>query len=499
MQQGVFRPRDPAEVLCVSSRPEWRRLLHLTVLAIAAMILAYAVSFIGTWSGKEAWSAVQPVLVLGMAVIMLIASALWPITGVLLLLILLTFGPQGSTVSQVEILEAAVFVVSVTSSAVRDMVRKSGAWVQSRFMPVALLFIATVILSVLPAHASGVSISFWARRAFPFLLFMVFPVVHDACTQDERMVRIIVALLLIIGAIKDVPVLSHWYLNAGKLGGIENLQELRQAGSGVWLMSFPILAGAVAAGSRSKPFRAVLEVLTVVSLIAIAASYTRSYWLGTGVAALATVLLGAATAKTDVLAVLRHLAEWSVAALVLLFTAARGVTRKLAVWFGQRLSSLVSGAETTSVQDRLFEIRRLSQLIPRSPLIGRGLGATYSFYSPTPFSWNLPEGYKTIFYSHNFYMYHLYATGFLGLAAFVWFLATVILQCIRGSRHARGHMEAMLLVAIASLIVGMAVSSITSSEFSEKPPDLIIGILAGLASYLVSRASNAEADVSAPS
>lgn len=453
---------------------------------ISAVCLVAAVTVSLSAGEGFAWDAVIRFLGILMAGAAIVAVATWPVVGVFLLLVLLTIGAGGGTsISGLEIFEAGLLVMTVAGSLVRNLVHKDGAWLRSPFMPAAMLFAGTILFSALPALANGVPLSFWARRAFPFLLFFVFPVVDDACMRDKRLTRAIIGFLIVLGAVKNLPVLAHWYANARVLAGVENVQELRQAGTGVWLMSFPILAYAVAASTTSKLLRSILEILMTMSLAALAVSYTRSYWLGTAVAACVFLVLGLNVSRTEVGRVLQHEAGWIACFVVTAFAVAGSVTKKLVVWLLQRLASLGSGLETTSVQDRLYEARRLSSLFLESPIVGHGLGATYSFFSPTPFSWGLSAGYKTIFYSHNFYLYHLYATGVVGLAGFLCFFICVIARCVHALHRIRDRRSAMLLIATVSLIAAACVASLTSSEFSEKLPDLFLGILIGLSSCFI--------------
>jgi hypothetical protein len=425
--------------------------------------------------------------------VVLVATALWPLIGVVCLLVLLTFAGGSATVSRLDMAEAGIFVVATVSSVARGFLSRRSAWKHSVVLPSAVFFIASIILSVLPAYGNGVQVSFWVRRAFPFFLIMTFPIIHDACERDSRALRFLVAFLLVLGFARNLPVLIHWYANAAALRGVLNLQELRQSGVGVWLMSFPVLAGVAAADSHSPWVRRALVLAAVVSLGALALSYTRSYYLGAGIALAVTVVLGCITDRRSVLRVAAEAVGVSVVSVAALFAIAGEATKKLASWFTGRLSSIVSAVGTTSVQDRIAEIHALSLLIPHSPIVGRGLGATYSFYSPTPFSWSLPVGYKTIFYSHNFYVYHLYATGIIGLAALLLFLGDVLVRSTHAARHAPERFDRLLLCAIVGLIAGMSFSSLTSSEFSEKLPNLVLGICVGLASYLIGKTRTAPA------
>jgi hypothetical protein len=462
------------------------RLLRQLCPVVLAALLAVAVGALGSLP-LRAWGTLLPLAEAVGVVIIVVATAFRPIIGVVVLLLLLTFSTGSAGVSRLEIAEAGIFGVTMVASAVRGFLSRRSAWKHSLLLPSALFFIASIVLSALPAYGSGVEMSFWARRAFPFFLVMTFPIVHDACDRNEHMLRFLVALLLVLGFARNVPILAHWYANAAALRGLSNLQALRLSGSGVWLMSFPVLAGAAAAASRSPWMRRALVVSVVVSLGALVLSYTRSYYLGAGIALAVTVVLGCVTDRGAVLRVAGEALGMSVASLMALFAMAGEATRKLALWFVGRLSSILSGAGTTSVQDRFAEIHYLSTLVPHSPIIGYGLGAAYSFYSPTPFSWNLPIGYKTIFYSHNFYAYHLYATGLIGLVALILFLGDVVVRAARAARHTSGRFERLLLCAIVGQIAGMSFSSLTSSEFSEKLPNLVLGICVGLASYLVDR------------
>lgn len=139
---------------------------------------------------------------------------------------------------------------------------------------------------------------------------------------------------------------------------------------------------------------------------------------------------------------------------------------------GRVVEGLVgSGANSDrSLGYRDIEIDYLLKAIPGNELIGHGFG-----YSYKPVRERLQFG--TAFYSHNYYLWTIVKTGFLGMTAYATALIAPLMPALRGKTDV--YRSACAATAVGCLIVSWAVPFPVGIESA-----VVLGALLGCASAL---------------
>ena len=127
------------------------------------------------------------------------------------------------------------------------------------------------------------------------------------------------------------------------------------------------------------------------------------------------------------------------------------------------------------------ESAAMEEAIEQAPLIGHGFGHAYKSPEGTPGTFFFDRG---PYYGHNFYLWALVKTGFLGLACFLLAITPPLFRAI-----ARPHDS--VAVALASGAFGLLAISFVAPMPSGSPTAVVLGGLVGAVGGLVTQKQSA--------
>lgn len=400
----------------------------------------------------------------------------------LILLILLsnfTFG--SANISILELMFALIFLFLLYNSFLVSFIGKSMI-LKSTILITSLFFISTIIISLIPAMINGVEISLYIRRAFPFFLLFSFVPTFNIIEIKKESINTLLLVIIVVCLYDALKVLFPLYRNLNQIYLIMNLEDIRIAGNGVLQVSFPIILISLLLSTRKKVTKIVLKVFLFLSLSSLILSFTRSYWLGFFSALFLLIVILKREDKAKLIKILFSQLVLFIFTFFILLIFKFDLATKILSWLKDRIFSITQLTFLPTFIGRVDELETLLEYIPKSPIYGFGLGATYNFYNLSPFAWG-GVGYKDLFYSHNFYAYHLFATGILGLLCFFLFIVTPIKVGILTYSTKKTQTLTLLAVFLSSIIFGTLFTSLTSPQFVDATSNIVIGVYIGIIAY----------------
>lgn len=268
--------------------------------------------------------------------------------------------------------------------------------------------------------------------------------VADAASRSTRLINQIAAF--------TIPILVSWYLHA------------------------------------PGRYRKLTVVAIVVSTASLLVGLTRGLWLGVGVGTIVLILLSKGLRK-------RFMVIFAVGAGVLLIG---GPIIALFVGGSDLLALVVARVLYTPVQifdptnaiqtRRLTEIQSVAALLPRSPILGFGLGATYIGSTGASLS-DVVTGQRH--YIHDGYAATAFRSGLAGLAVVVWLSISFINSGIRWYFRTVDLQRRALIAGIVCSFIAILVSSLTQNAVFQHPVGVYCATIMALVAPLALRSQNA--------
>ncbi|MDI6872266.1 MAG: O-antigen ligase family protein [Bacillota bacterium] len=330
------------------------------------------------------------------------------------------------------------------------------------------LFCLWAVFSMLYGQYYGASV-WMGMREFTVFLWVVVGMAVAWLSGDEQHQLLFLTFFTVVGLIQNGP--EVWLQFSALL---KDHRFIRFPGTAVfheglflvWLGRFLI--------SGDRRIVVLLAYLGVNVLL----SGTRGFWAGT----LAGLIVGVGSTLVANLrgsGTPRRRAFWMTACLVLLVVGLNHLTGNYL--FARSMSVLVA-LKDLSVVDRLSESRWIIQEILRSPVWGHGFGSSFFFYSLNPFTYGT-TGYVEVRWAHDFYLYLLFKVGLIGTLAFAYWALAVLRTAWRQSKAASSIGLRGVAQGTFMLVVGMAVTSVSSPLFLQRNAMLFLGFLAGTVAY----------------
>jgi len=276
--------------------------------------------------------------------------------------------------------------------------------------------------------------------------------------RDARAGRRALAVYLAVAGVVAVCGIAIW---VGKGASFEararGLVGHYMTFAGQLLLELPV-AIAIALTARERRWQIGAGVVALVTLAALAATFTRSAWLGLFVACV--VLL--ALVRPMGLAVL----------------AALGV----AAWFlapgawGTRLHSVVDPANLWNRQ-RVFMWQAGVHMFRDHPWTGVGLQDLHALYD----QYRSPASVERAGHLHNAYVQIAASMGIVGLAAFAWLYFSLFRTAWGEGRVRDGSLSAALRVGVTAALAGFLVAGLFEWNFGDEELLYHLYTLVGLA------------------
>ncbi|MFN8587542.1 MAG: O-antigen ligase family protein [Candidatus Eisenbacteria bacterium] len=317
-------------------------------------------------------------------------------------------------------------------------------------------FVLVSACAIDPAH------SFARANKFFMPLLVMLAALH---ARDRRAGHRALAAYLVMGAVSAAFGFGQWWAHGHSYAWrARGLAHHHMTYGGQLQLVFPV-AFAVALLARAPRWRFGAVAVTALTGAALAATYTRSSWLG--------ALAGAGV-------VLGFVWPLGVAALVVL---AVGAVAFAPGDFGVRLRHMFDSSYSYN-GERLLMWQAGLKMFRERPLTGLGLVDMHGVYE----RYKLPGATESVGHLHNAYVQIAATMGVAGLAAFAWLYA-MLLRCAAPGRafarrlRERGEDElamALRLGAFAAL-AGFLVAACFEWNFGDEELLYHVYVLAGLA------------------
>lgn len=404
--------------------------------------------------------------VLGMLLVWLAikSTGTWLVIGILSHLILFIHKPyHGISVYQM-VAYSMIFYPGLIWWYVKSF-SESKKLVENRAELAFTLFMALALASIGWAQISGFSAFKGLREYALFISYlMYFPIRDYVAEKGYR--NMLIALLAVCMSIALFDIVEYrlkmavasymWQI----LGGRENL------GEPLMMSAIIVFFGFIAAKRYN---RNLIIVLIAISSIALVLTFSRGYWGSTafGLLLLVIFLNGAPRKRIITLSALSVLTVVAVAAI--LFPK---LLVDLFVGVGHRLAML--GGRDLSLQSRLLESGAALKDFARSPILGYGLGARFTFFDPISYmtsdSW----------YIHNGYVFLLFKFGIVGTFLYMVFYLHIIASTWREASRSIVESDKVLLLSFTSVMGAMLLVNLTSPQFYDRVSILIVTVMWGI-------------------
>ncbi|MBI4551830.1 MAG: O-antigen ligase family protein [Candidatus Latescibacteria bacterium] len=335
---------------------------------------------------------------------------------------------------------------------------------------VLIWFLLIGVLSIVPAVLYGNALLKWFREFIPFLMFVPYLVVVTT-VRRTRQVRWLCLSFVLLGLIMGVLNLIEYRTNVVNARYVWELLAGRRAlNEPLFFTSLTILMTLVA----FEGFRGWRTVgyftLILFFIVALAVTFSRGYWVATGVALLVAFPQIPARRRR---AAIGYLVGLTLAGLGLALLLAGPIVVEIASVVAERFGSITGATLDISIKQRLAESTAVLRLIAANPVVGYGLGFLFSFYSLIPAE--LPT-----FYVHNVYLYIWLKLGVFGLATFLVFYLSVLVHGYRAYRSLDHPFLKPLVLGIVSVMIAMLPLSLSSPQFIQKDSILFLSLGMGI-------------------
>jgi O-antigen ligase len=269
-------------------------------------------------------------------------------------------------------------------------------------------------------------------------------------TRDPRLGRRALAVYLAMAGILAGYGLVEWVLKGASFESrARGLVGHYMTFGGQLLLEIPV-ALAVALTARGRAWRLGASAVALIAFAALAATFTRSAWLGLFVAC--AVILGA------------------VRPLGLIGLAAAGV----GAWFlapgawGARLHSVVDPRNLWN-RERVFMWEAGLHMFRDHPITGVGLQDLHPLYD----QYRAPESVERAGHLHNAYIQIAASMGLVGLAAFAWLYGSLIRTAWAGlkvgaGRHEGSELAAGVRLGVTAALAGFLVAGLFEWNFGDE-------------------------------
>ena len=276
-------------------------------------------------------------------------------------------------------------------------------------------------------------------------------------TADERRGRRALAVYLVAFALVSALGLGLWVMHGASFASRARGLAGHYMTFGGQLLLFIPVALAIALTARTPRWRWGAAGVALLALAPLAATFTRSAWLGLFVSC--AVILGAARPRGLAILAAAGIAAWFLAP---------------GAW-GARLHSVADPANLWN-RERVFMWEAGLRMFRDHPLTGVGLQDLHSLYD----AYRSPESVERAGHLHNAYVQIAASMGLVGLAAFAWLYGSLVrtawggleLRVGRGARAERGseggELSAGVRLGVTAALVGFLVAGLFEWNFGDE-------------------------------
>jgi|Deesub1362B_J571_1020462.scaffolds.fasta_scaffold01694_2 O-antigen ligase len=346
---------------------------------------------------------------------------------------------------------------------------------KSRVQILLILFLASAIISIVPAILFRVSILKWLRELVPvWNLLLILPISHSIRDRRERQL-LMLAFFLLAAAIGIRNLVQYIHATQSVRMLWQFISARQSANEPVLLAVFLFAASYFIFGTR-KGVRLLSLVIAAIFGTGLILTFSRGYWFAALFGLLILFITLPLKRKLFALGFLMTFLLIFLLAFRIFFGAK---FEKFYDAVSSRLLSIENVKMDISIRNRVEETRAVWKEIRKNPVIGYGLGKTYVFIPLIPRE--LPT-----WYVHNAYLYFWFKTGLIGLVLLLLFYGAAIQNVICNFRSSIGRPEAAFPAGALAVLCSFLVVSITSPQFIQKDSLLIMALCIGLNEAMVS-------------
>lgn len=430
----------------------------------------WIILFIILQCGVIAFSAFFPwfVLLAVIGVILFGYSLKFPVLGLVILILLhALILKQSKGISIQEIIYGSYFVLFYSFWLFQRIIIKGERLIHSSRELWLLSFIGLCFFSLTTALIVQGKVIQWFRELIPFLtLLLYFPLVDVMKNRRNAVILLIsfFALAVIIG-VQNIfgyrenlrAAVYFWEIASGR----------QVANEAIFFSGIVVLMG-MFFHTSSYAVRIFLAGLLIFFGLTLVVTFSRGYWIGTVLGIMVIFFLLDLSKKIRFLV---SFAVFIIASLSIFYMLFGSITPYLEKSILQRASTLSALQSDISLMNRLSEAKSLIGYIVRSPIIGYGLGAAFSYFNVIHFI-----TVKT-FYSHNAYLYLWFKLGIFGVISFLGFYCANLKTCWKFDKMTEHEFEQGIMMALVAILVAMIPLSITSPQFIQKDSLLVITLI----------------------
>lgn len=328
-----------------------------------------------------------------------------------------------------------------------------------------LIFVAIALMGVVLARVNGYSISNALKEASVFIPYLIlFPIREVVAEKGEEK---ILWTLLAVGVVAAVYDVVKYRLSLSAAQFFWQVIGSRELGNEPLFMSSLLILFGFWAAKRYNQFGVLF--LIAVNAIALVLSFSRGYWIGAFLGLSLLLLITRGTSRKRI-AQLCGISLFSMA--LVSFMLFPRIFLDIIGGIGSRVAH--TGLSDPSLANRLAESAGVIKYIKRSPIVGYGMGASFSFYNL------LYDFTDTGLYVHNAYLYLLFKSGLVGLVTYLLFYLYMITSTFMTALKSKVITEKTMLLSFVSIMSVMMVVSLSSPQFYERVPVLILTVLWGI-------------------
>ncbi len=335
------------------------------------------------------------------------------------------------------------------------------------------IFLFFSVFSIIPGILFQVSLLKWFRELIPLLTLLAILPIMDL-VRSKRQIDLILGAFILLAAIVAFRNLLSYFAALESAEALWQLISARQTANEPLFMAVTAISFVFLLLDKKPLRRFIAGFLFVFFGLALLITFSRGYWLATLIAFFSAFLVLPVRKKVSIMLFFLFFALSSVLMLYLFF---EDTLFSLFLAISDRFSSLDKLKVDISMLNRLIETKAVWQLIKQNPILGYGLGKTYVFLP-------LIEREMPTWYVHNAYVYFWFKTGLLGLLSLLLFYFAAIRHSLRCYFQQTEMYDQALALGIFSLLIAMAVVSITSPQFIQKDSLLIMALGIGIVEVL---------------
>lgn len=337
------------------------------------------------------------------------------------------------------------------------------------------MFFGLCLFSVIPAILFGNSLVKWFRELVPFLGYLFYYPIKDTVTS-LRKIKILTMCFLLVVIISGLMNIVQYQQLLSQVRYFWEIQGSRQTPNEPFFLVTLVVSVAFFLHVKTLTQRVVSLGLVLFSGLALVLSFSRGYWIA---ALLSLFLIFLLVDRKKKLKILIYIPIVVVPVLIVGGIYLGDLKEFFYKVVLERFTSIFEWRHDISLANRLNEAEAVFSLSIMNPVIGYGLGSTYSFY-------NMIYGHTVrTWYTHNAFLYLFFKLGILGVISFLVFYINAIKSGYFNFKKPVNnlHLKSLNLGVLISLI-SMLPLSLTSPQFIQKNSILVITIGAALVTVI---------------